>query len=286
MISKQFLLLVIMFVCLQPLRSQDNDTINRDTIIRGNDQVIKSRLQKLLGKNKYLNSNSLPESLIMIERKRESKEVLFYAIFTLLFLFGFLKMFYSRYLNNLFRVFFNTSLRQSQLTDQLLQAKLPSLFFNIFYFLAGGFYIFLLLCYLGYLDMVKDLAVLIICIGALVIIYSVKYIVLKFAGWISSYKNAADTYIFIVFLINKIIAIALIPIIIIMAFSDQFLVKAVVIISWFIIFLMLLLRFLRSFGVLQNKLSVHRYHFFLIILGIEILPILLIYKTAMNLLTN
>lgn len=304
MIVKQVLLIIAGFFCLQPLHAQVSDsTISQvkdsialiDTASSSIDSIAatfrerksyNSSLQKLLADNKYLNSSSSPGSLIMIERKHQSKDVLFYAIFILLLLFGLLKMFYSRYLNNLFRVFFNTSLRQSQLTDQLLQAKLPSLFFNIFFVLTGGFYVYFLLCYLGHIDEVNDFQVLLVCIAALVIVYTVKYIVLKFTGWISGYKNAADTYIFIVFLINKIIAMALIPIIIIMAFSNLYLVKAVVIISYLIIFLMLLLRFLRSYSILQNKVKVKRYHFFLYIIGIEILPLLLIYKTAMKLLTN
>lgn len=303
MIVKQVLLIIIVFFCLQPIHGQVNDIIAEvsgtisvmDTAASLKDSIAgafaernsyNTSLQKLLAENNYLNSSSTPGSLVVIERKYQSKDILFYSIFILLLLFGLLKMFYSRYLNNLFRVFFNTSLRQSQLTDQLLQAKLPSLLFNIFFVLTGGFYVYFLLNYLGHIDTVNDLQILLVCIAALVIVYTVKYIVLKFTGWISGYKNEADMYIFIVFLINKIIAIALIPIIIIMAFSNLFLVKAVVIISYLIISLMLLLRFLRSYSILQNKIRVQRYHFFLYIIGIEILPLLLIYKTAMKLLTN
>ena len=63
---------------------------------------------------------------------------MFYLIAGIVLLLAFFKYFNSRYFTNLFRVFFNTSLRQSQLTDQLLQAKLPSLLFNLFFILSGG----------------------------------------------------------------------------------------------------------------------------------------------------
>jgi hypothetical protein len=125
-----------------------------------------------------------------------------------------------------------------------------------------------------------------VCIASLAGVYLVKYCVLKFTGWLSGYTHEADTYIFIVFLINKIIAIGLIPIVMIMAFSDRYLVTVMIILSYVVIFMMLVLRFLRSWGILQNKVRVKRYHFFLYILGIEILPLLLIYKTAMDLLKN
>lgn len=301
-IVKRLIFLLFHFLSLQALLAQPIDSLEQarkniqfaDTTLLSNlsqsninmGRPYESPLQKILSENKYLNSSRPAESLTIIKRAYKSMDVLFYSIFLLFLFFGFLKMAYSRYLNTLLRVFFNTSLRQSQLTDQLLQAKLPSLFFNLFFILAGGFYIYLLLSYFGYIDRGSDFKLLGICITALFAVYAIKYIVLKFTGWISGYSNAADNYIFIVFLINKMIAIALIPIIIIMAFSDHYLVNAVILLSYFVIILMFLLRFFRSYSILQNKVNVKRFHFFLYIMGIEILPLLLIYKSAVNLLTN
>ncbi|MEJ7627347.1 MAG: DUF4271 domain-containing protein [Ferruginibacter sp.] len=280
---------------MQLLQGQIIDSIDQGTdtlLLNGKDTIApieKNNTQSfndLLAENKFINTISRPESMVMFKRKKQSKEVLFYPIIILLLFFGLLKMFYSRYLTTLFRVFFNTSLRQSQLTDQLLQAKQPSLFFNILFVISTGYYIYLLLGYLGYIDVMKDHEILLICISAVSVVYSIKFIVLKFTGWISGFKSAADTYIFLVFLINKIIGIALLPVILIMAFSENSLVRTVVLISYIMILLMILLRFLRSYGVLQNRINVKRYHFFLYIIGIEILPLLLIYKTAMHMLTK
>ena len=53
---------------------------------------------------------------------------------------GPIPVFFHQVFHQSVRVFFNTSLRQSQLTDQLLQAKLPSLLFNLFFVLSAGVY--------------------------------------------------------------------------------------------------------------------------------------------------
>ena len=45
--------------------------------------------------------------------------------------------------------------------------------------------------------------------------YLVKYWVLKFAGWITGHRAQTGTYIFIVFLVNKMIALALVPLVIV-----------------------------------------------------------------------
>jgi hypothetical protein len=265
-----------------------------DSILQSDTAIIRSvvidtyqkKLDKLLEKNNFLNADAAPVSLAIKQRHHTGYELVFYSIIFLLLLFGLLKTFYSRYLNNLIRVFFNTSLRQNQLTDQLLQSTLPSLFFNVFFVLIAGFYVYFLLDNYDYIDAVEDQRILLLIIAAIAIVYAVKYCVLKFTGWVSGYKQEADTYIFIVFLINKIIAIALLPVIIIMAFSEPWLVNALIIISYLVIFTMLIFRFLRSWSILQTKVRVKRYHFFLYIIGIEIMPLLLIYKTAMDFLKN
>lgn len=95
--------------------------------------------------NKLLNSEAEPVSLAVQLRKAKSKDTFFYLIAGLVLLLACLKYFYSRYFTNLFRVFFNTSLRQNQITDQLLQAKLPSFLFNIFFVISGGIYVYVLL---------------------------------------------------------------------------------------------------------------------------------------------
>lgn len=272
------------------LRVTDSSAVGPLVIVDSTPVSIKKNyfisLNELLSQNTFLNVQGKPMAVFVQKRNLTSKNMLFYGICITILFFALLKTFYSRYFNNIFRVFFNTSLRQSQITDQLVQAKLPSLFFNIFFVLTGGFYIYLLLLHRGHIDDLNDMKVLLICISALSLIYLGKYIVLKFTGWICGYKSEADTYIFITFLINKIIAIILLPVIIIMAFSDVGLVRLVVIISYLLITLMLLSRFFRSFSILQNRLQVQRLHFFLYILGIEILPLLLIYKSTLNLLTK
>jgi hypothetical protein len=240
-----------------------------------------SDLDRIIGDNIFLNSKSKPVTFIQSLRKTESKEVTFYILALVVLMFAVLKVLYPRYFSNLFRVFFNTSLRQSQLTDQLLQAKLPSLLYNIFFTLMGGWYLYLLLSFSGKADHYPRWELLLICAACLATIYMGKFCMLKFTGWITGYKQEADTYIFIIFLINKIVAICLIPLVIIMAFSESGLANIAMLLSFIVIAVMILMRFFRSYSLLQNRLKVSRLHFFIYIIGIEIVPLLIIYKLAL-----
>ena len=240
-----------------------------------------TKLPVIVLKNKLINTDAEPVSFAVEFRKVKSKDSFFYLVIAVILLLAFLKYFYSRYFKNLFRVFFNTSLRQSQLTDQLLQAKLSSLLFNLFFIISGGLYVYILL---KYYHLISDENKWLLIISSTVImgmIYLIKFFTLKFTGWVTGLKEVTNTYIFVIFLINKIIGIFLIPFIIIISFSDTELVKVAVLISMMSVCVFLLLRFFRSYGLLQNQLKISRFHFVLYIFGIELLPLLLIYKGLM-----
>lgn len=266
-----------------PADNSQRDSIQADTtyrVIKKNIISSTRSLNDILKENLFINAGATPVSGIELPRKYPSKDAVFYVLAVLLLFLGILKVAFPRYFNNLLRVFFNTSLRQGQLTDQLLQAKLPSMLFNLFFMLITGWYLYLLLNHFQKTTY-DNWEILGICVAGLLLIYLVKYCTLKFAGWLTGYQEEAETYIFIVFLINKIIALCLVPIVIIIPFSNTGLVNVTVIISYVIIVLMFIMRFFRSYGLLQHKLKVSGLHFLLYITGIELLPLLLIYRVAL-----
>ena len=237
-------------------------------------------------KNKLLNTKGEPVSLAVKLKKAKPGDGFFYLIAGLVLLLAFLKYFYSRYFTNLFRVFFNTSLRQSQITDQLLQAKFPSFLFNTFFVISGGIYAYILLSNYRIFDTDNNRVVVFSSIALMGMVYFIKFCTLKFTGWITGLGEEINIYVFVIFLINKIIGIFLVPFIIILAFSEKEIVRIAAIISLMSIGIFLLLRFFRSYALVQNQLKISKFHFFLYITGLEILPLLLIYKGLMVYLTK
>ncbi len=263
--------------------------LKTDSIITRDTVTVKkvNALDSLLTNNKYLNSKGKPESMAVQTKKRNYQVPLFYLLAGLVFLFGVFKSVYSRYFATLFRVFFNSSLRQSQLTDQLLQAKLPSLFFNFIFLASSAVYVYILFQRYQYFGEEFSWYLLGVCVTVITAIYLFKYIVLKFVGWLTGHSTEADTYIFVVFLINKIIGICLLPVIIVLSFSIYPVTYVFELVSFIIIGVLFLLRYIRSYSLLQSKLKVSRFHFLLFIFSFEILPILLIYKaTAVFIIKN
>ncbi len=263
-----------------------------DTSVAGIDSLlvaIKPKLKSyhsiindLLSANKFINVKDAPVYLIIEYKKFEGKEFVFYVLCVLVLILGIFKTFYSAYFRNLFRVFFNTSLRQSQLTDQLLEAKLPSFILNIFFALSAGIFIWQLFTHYEVSTLISRSWLLPFCILGMAALYFVKYCILKFIGWVTSMQQTIDNYIFIIFLINKISGIVLVPFLVILAFSTPFLVHYFTTISLLVIVLFFLSRYFKTYGVLQNKFPMNAFHFIIYIMATEIIPLLLLYKITID----
>lgn len=298
LVKPTFVLVFFLFILPASLCAQTADTIVavkdslKKTLVADSvkpvdsARVIAAARPGLKLKNKVLNADAEPVSLAVQLKKQGSSDAFFYLLAAMVLLLAFLKYFYSRYFSNIFRVFFNTSLRQNQITDQLLQAKLPSFLFNIFFVISSGIYVYLLLAQYKLYETNSKWAALFLSVALVGLIYFIKYCTLKFTGWVTGLEAEVNIYVFVVFLINKIVGIFLVPFIIILAFSDMEIVRITTLVSLMSIGIFLLLRFFRSYALIQNQLKISRFHFFLYIAGLEIMPLLLIYKGLMIYLTK
>jgi hypothetical protein len=114
------------------------------------------------------------------------------------------------------------------------------------------------------------------------ILYFAKYCILKFIGWMSGMDKATDNYIFVIFLVNKIIGIILVPFIIILAFSTPVWIDSATIFSFLVLGLFFLSRYIKAYGVFEYKFPLQPLHFIIYITAMEIVPLLLIYKAAVD----
>jgi hypothetical protein len=236
----------------------------------------------LLSKNKYINFKGKSAYLIEEPHTVLGKEFLFYILCATLLILGLFKTFFKGYFNNLFRVFFNTSLKQTQLSDQLKQSTLPSFILNIFFTVTAGIYIWLLFSFYHPPRLFNGKMLLPFCILSIAIIYFFKFCMLKFMGWVSDIQESTDNYIFSIFLVNKITGIFLLPVIILLAFINRQWLPAITNISFMIIGLLFLSRYVKSYGAIEKKIPVNPFHFIIYIAGAEIIPLLILYKVTID----
>ncbi len=206
------------------------------------------------------------------------KEALFYSLISLLLVFAFIRNAFAKYLDDLYRMFFRTTLKQRQVREQLMQTPLPSLLLNLFFCLVGGIYVALVLRHYNTNPFGNFWLLFMYSAIALAIIYTGKYIGIRFSGWVFNARDAANSYIFIVFIINKIIGIFLLPVVVILAFTFGSVYQITLTLSWIGIAALFIYRFILTFATIRNQVRVNVFHFFVYLLAFEVIPVLLIYK--------
>ncbi len=234
---------------------------------------------QILERHPYFGFSAKPLSVRSDTRKTEGgKEILFYALVLLLLVFAFLRNAFSKYFSDLFRLFFRTTMKQRQIREQLIQTPLPSLLFNGFFVISGGLYADLLLLHFNLIEKADFWLFFLYCCVGLAGVYFVKFIGLKVLGWIFNLRDAADSYTFIVFIINKVIGVFLLPFLVMLAFMEGTGYSVALVLSWIGVGGLILYRFILTYAAIRNQVRFNPFHFFLYLCAFEIAPLLLIYK--------
>lgn len=279
-------------IIAEALSKKTSDSLVKDSVL---DRVLKDSAWKIVagqypgknfirqayGVNKFFGFSSLPIAITSNKKEFKGKEILFYTLVALLLFFAFIKFSFPKYMGDLFRVAFRTTLKQRQIGEQLIQTPLPSLLLNFFFLISVSLYINFVLQHYHLAADYNFWLLYFYCFVALAVIYIIKFLSLKFFGWLFNITPTTDGYIFIVFMINKIIGIYLLPFLILLAFTDDDIYEVAFAFSYIGIFAFLAYRFILSYGLVRNQIRVNPFHFFLYLCAFEIVPLLLIYKALL-----
>ena len=200
-------------------------------------------------------------SLIVETREEPRYEGIFYYMLALVLYIALIRVIFYKYVSTMFTLFFKATLRQQQLREQLLQSPLPGLLLNVFFVISTSTYFAFLSRYYQFRFAENFWSTLAYAVIIVALIYTVKFILLHVAGWIFGIRSVIESYIFAVFLINKMIGIFLLPLLMLMAFPNALLLPAVVTISYILLGGMLLYRFIISYRPLRNEIKLTRFIF-------------------------
>jgi hypothetical protein len=214
-------------------------------------------------------------------RMPQQKDYLFYVLVGIILLFAIIKQLFPKYFQSMFRLLFQASFRQKQTREQMMQDMFPSLLMNILFVLVGGLFIALIAEIYKWLN-ISFWMITLYCITLLSLIYIFKYLVIQFMGWVFNAREQASTYGFIVFLINKVIGLALLPLLLLLAFSSGSIQQVTLTVAACIVIVLLIFRYIVSLTIIRNTLSVHPLHFFIYLCAVELMPMLILYKVLFS----
>ncbi|MFN9854712.1 MAG: DUF4271 domain-containing protein [Bacteroidota bacterium] len=227
--------------------------------------------------NPFFPRGTSPRDGFIAFREKENKDTTFYLITGILLLLAIIRIGFPSYFSRLFQFFFQTSTRQRQTRDRLLQEQFAAIGLNLLFFVVMGTFVTLLAFwrdwYSGNFWLLWGVAT-----GFLCLIYAGKFIFLRLAGWIFKSREAMRSYTFIVFLVNKLAALLILPLLILVAFSAPEVVESAFTIGLILVAAAFVYRYAISFTIIRNKMGLNAFHFFLYFISLEIIPLLVILK--------
>ena len=236
----------------------------------------------LLKTQTYFNFTGKAVHIHALRHEPVSYDGMFYLLVGMLFYFAIVKLFFARYLSNLLTLFFRASIRQQQIREQVLQFPFPSLLLNNLFIFSAGLYGAFLLQFYHFGNPDHFWIHYLYCAVILALLYLMKFAILRITGWIFNIKRAVDTYLFVVFMTNKIIGIFLLPFLVLITFSGPVLTEIGITLSILMVCLFYIYRFIASFSTLHKEIKISGLHFILYLCAFEMAPLVLIYKVLVN----
>lgn len=214
-------------------------------------------------------------------RHYRDRTVDFYLLCGLCLLLGMLRYADPRYLHRLMAAYRGGG-RQWK---ELLQATaLTNFFMNLFFCAVAGTYVYYVTAGVTekLLGDFPSLIMLPVLIGGMILIYGGKFLVIRFSGWLFRAEGLASEYLFNVFLVNKIIAIVLLPFVLVLALGGPDWSKPVTIFSGIVVLALVSTRYLRSWSAFYAFFKGSRFHFFTYLCASEILPMAVLVKWLLH----
>ena len=209
----------------------------------------------------------------------------FYLIIGLAVLLGLVKTSQPKYFADVWRAFINPTLGSRQLKDIIQSAMLPNLLMNLFSSVVLAVYVYYFISLnvdWRFVSIPKALVVALLILGT-VLVYLSKYMFIQFTGWAFNIRPSAQQYNFNIFLNNKVLGMVLLPFLFCFAFLNAKWTSVLLVISFIILIYFFVNRYLRSWNVFAPFFLNSRFHFFMYLCAIEILPLAVLLKVVFRL---
>jgi hypothetical protein len=276
---KALLLLMLCCLCLH-LRSGAaiGNHYPGVTYTESSSNVINVQLDSMLYARKiFLRQNTI--KAIDVPRFYNDKTLDFYLLLGICLILGVVVYANPRYFENLFKAFVNPS-QSTAAKEQIEIAVAPNAVMNGLFVLVAGVYVFYIfnLNKIGLHSKPDKANSIFYFVAGIALMYLIKYIVLVFSGWVFRIKHISEQYTFNVFFINKLIGVLLLPIVIMLAFSDAMFFKPLIIISCCLIAILFFYRYILSYRIFETFFQYSWFHFFTYLCASEILPMAVLLK--------
>ncbi|MFM2224153.1 MAG: hypothetical protein RJA07_355 [Bacteroidota bacterium] len=205
---------------------------------------------------------------------------LFYFILFLACIVVFVKSFFTRYFNELWRSFFNLNNAMLMMRQQDIAFSVPGLLLSINFYIATAIYLFLKVHQLKWQLPVSDISLISILVLLIMCFIMFRFFVYRASMVMFSKRNELESISFIDLMQLEFVGVILVPIILILAFGSPVLTQYIWLASYLLISVALVYRLILGWRIGGRLIFQNWFHFILYICSVEIAPILIIIKSV------
>lgn len=146
---------------------------------------------------------------------------LFPILMVILAVFTWLRLFYSRHFGQMLSSVFNTNLAQQIVRDENILVQRATVYLSLLYYLIAALFLYVLSLHVGWdLGFIgKGFPRFLFFTIVVSAVYAIKFLVLKFCGWLFDLDRELTIYLFNIFIINNVVGMLIFPAIVVLAFQ-------------------------------------------------------------------
>lgn len=221
-----------------------------------------------------------PRNSEPIVRKDVSPDWFFPILMLVIFVFTWLRIFYSKYFSQMIQALLNNNLTNQIVRDENILVQRASVYLSVAFHLIGAMFLYLVsIHYKWDLGGIGNGFPRFLFFSILVsAIYSLKFLFLKICGWLFDLDREMATYIFNIFLINNAVGLALIPIIALLAYNQWIASSYLIIAGAILAFAGLFYRSIRGIFIGFSTPGFSLPYLLLFLLTFELAPLMVIIR--------
>lgn len=222
------------------------------------------------------------EAALQADRQSAYRRFIFIVIMLDLVLLTVIVTLLRLYIQKVFRAFANDNMLNQIYREWEAGMTTPFLLLYAFSLLNAGLFIFLVIRRFGISVSESNELALLFCIGGISGLLLLKHLLLGILGYVFPLSKETSLYGFSIIIFSIVIGLILAPANLFLAYTSESVTLYVVYITFAVIGLIYLLRYLRALFSAKNFLLFHKFHFLLYICTVEIAPILILIRLILN----
>ena len=212
----------------------------------------------------------------------DDEQFKFWLTLSVLILITLILTIYRSQLGQAYRAFSNENVMRMLHREKGTVAYLPYYILYGLFIINAGIYGYLLQRFFGINDGVGNLNLLGMTTGLVAVLLLAKHLVVRTLGWVFPLQKEASIYSMTITIFGVVMSLVLLAANLTIAYAPSSIIPFCVNLSFFVLGSLYFFRSIRGLSIGSKFLNNNKFHFFIYLCAVELAPVLILWKIAVN----